>query len=126
MKKIAAVILSLVLLMTASTALATVNASYSYASISENSTGAWGDDVEFSGRTPITGKNYSNATNNLYVAAQKEGDKNFGGTISTHLVAPGTSLDVTVTIDESAHVLLDPSGPWATGCDGSQSDFVET
>lgn len=88
MKKIAAVILSLVLLMTASTALAAVNASYSYASISENSTGAWGDDVEFSGRTPITGKNYSNATNNLYVAAQKEGDKNFGGTISTHLVAP--------------------------------------
>lgn len=89
--------------------------------ISYTQTGNKGGDFQFSGDTVISGNNNrGQSTNTLYIAAQQQGYYLFGGVASTWPVAPGNVLSAH-TINLSAggyHVLLDPSGPNQSGCDG--------
>lgn len=114
MKKFITVAIALALLVSANAVYAA--SGYSYAEITLHSTGEWGDDDDFLGDYLLAGNQDSDATNTLWIAAEKER----GGLIETIPCASGASTMAEITVEQetTAHVLLDPAGPNFTGCHG--------
>ena len=81
-----------------------------------NESGSRGPDVPMYGTIYGEGENYANATNTLYVACQPTEQ----GTYKTAPAVPGGGCNYTIkdAVTGNYHVLLDPAGPLATGCDG--------
>lgn len=113
MKKLITVAIALALLVSANAVYAA--SGYSYADITLHSTGEWGDDDYFNDDYTLAGEQYSDATNTLWIAAERES----GGVIDKISCRPGESSAMDLHMEqETAHVLLDPAGPLATGCHG--------
>lgn len=97
-----------------------VHAYTSYQTISSDQDGAWGPDSYASDDVFIKGNNYSSSTNTLWVAGQTQGYKVFGHTFGNIPIGIGTTNSRTATqvIEHKYHVILDPAGPLAKGCNG--------
>lgn len=120
MKKVLTSMLAIALCASLCTAFA-YSTGTSYADISLNSSGEYGPDYEMSGTVRVIGSQRSDATNTLYIAIQRKGSTIIGGDVFTTSCGAGASVDSTYNLNETGrqyHVLLDPSGPNATGCHG--------
>jgi len=68
----------------------------------------------------VEGSNYNTSTNTLWVAGQTKGYKIFGHTFGNIAISIGTinSRTATDVLPYDYHVILDPAGPLAKGCNG--------
>jgi len=91
--------------------------------IEPHETGSHGGNItlQYSKDTLIHGSQTEKATNTLYVGAQQKGFYEVGGVdYSTAVPARGDN-DMECNISGKYHVILDPAGPMASGCDGEGS-----
>lgn len=95
----------------------------SYKTITSDRQGAAGPVVAMQGNIKVTGENYSSSTNTLYVCInQSQNDSNTSWKeLQSWPIKPGYSLTSGSRSGNALgnyRVLLDPSGAWATGCNG--------